>query len=75
MVKYMQDNNNNIDYYNIAKILFDRVIENINNEAIELAFDQNLIEDYSDEALIIVENILKQFFTLKTLKQYGPPRT
>jgi hypothetical protein len=61
----------NANYYNLSKILFDRVIENINNEAIELAFEQDLIEDYSDESIIIVENILKQFFTLK---QYGRPR-
>ena len=60
----------NANYYNLSKILFDRVIENINNEAIELAFEQDLIEDYSDESIIIVENILKQFFTLK---QYGRP--
>ena len=65
----MQDSN--VNYYNLSKILFDRVIENINNEAIELAFEQHLIEDYSDESLLIVENILKQFFTLK---QYGRPR-
>ena len=62
----------NDKYYNLAKILFDRVIENINNEAIELAFEQDLIEDYSNESIIIVENILKQFFTLK---QYGRPRS
>jgi hypothetical protein len=61
----------NANYYNLSKILFDRVIENINNEAIELAFEQDLIEDYSDESLLIVENILKQFFTLK---QYERPR-
>ena len=61
----------NANYYNLSKILFDRVIENINNEAIELAFEQDLIEDYSDESIIIVENILKQFFTLK---QYERPR-
>ena len=61
----------NVNYYNLSKILFDRVIENINNEAIELAFEHKLIEDYSDESIIIVENILKQFFTLK---QYEPPR-
>ena len=61
----------NVNYYNLSKILFDRVIENINNEAIELAFEHNLIEDYSDESIIIVENILKQFFTLK---QYERPK-
>ena len=61
----------NANYYNLSKILFDRVIENINNEAIELAFEQDLIEDYSDESLLIVENILEQFFTLK---QYERPR-
>ena len=66
----MQDNN--IDYYNLSKILFDRVIENIVNEAIELAFEHNLIEDYSDESLLIVENILKQFFTLKKYEQPRP---
>jgi hypothetical protein len=55
----------NGEYYNFAKILFDRVIENISEEAIKLSFEQNLINDYSEESLSIVENILKQFFTLK----------
>lgn len=63
MAKYMKEFNG--EYYNFAKILFDRVIENISEEAINLSFEQNLINDYSEESLLIVENILKQFFTLK----------
>ena len=63
MAKYMKEFNG--EYYNFAKILFDRVIENISEEAINLSFEQNLINDYSEESLSIVENILKQFFTLK----------
>lgn len=63
MAKYMKELNG--EYYNFAKILFDRVIENISEEAINLSFEQNLINDYSEESLLIVENILKQFFTLK----------
>ena len=50
MAKYMKEFNG--EYYNFAKILFDRVIENINNEAIELAFEKELIEDLGHSWLV-----------------------
>ena len=55
----------NIDYNDIAWLLYERVIKNIGEEAIELAYELNLIEDLSNESLAIVETIVKKLFTLK----------
>ena len=53
-----------VEYQELASELYDRTIDFMNVEVIEMLYDKNLIEETDDRAIHMANEILKQLFKI-----------
>ena len=59
---------NRIEHQALASDLYDRTIDFINTEIIEMLYDKNLIQDVDDDAIHLANEIIDQFFSKQLTK-------
>lgn len=59
---------NRIEHQALASDLYDRTIDFINIEIIEMLYDKNLIQDVDDDAIHLANEIIDQFFSKQLTK-------
>lgn len=57
-----------VEHQALASDLYDRTIDFINIEIIEMLYDKNLIQDVDDDAIHLANEIIDQFFSKQLTK-------
>lgn len=57
-------------YQDLSSLLYERTIDFINEELIEMLYDQKIVDDTGDDAIHIANHILYEFFNKQITKNW-----